>query len=276
MQVEQQFDVVGRRLPRKEAIAKVTGAQRYSGDISFPKMLHAKVLRSPYAHALVKKIDTSKAEKLPGVKAILTHQNVAQTPVWHNSVLLPGVVTNDSYIIERKARHVGDRIAAVAATRLDTAEKALDLIDVEYEELPAVFDLVEARKPDSPKVHDFVSRGANRIEVKNNILAPISVGFGDVEKGFKNSDTIVEEEYKVSRINNAPLERMCVTCSPTTDGRVEVWSTHQSIHEERESLARSLNMPPSRINVHRMYLGGSFGRSITLGFIEPICDGFKK
>lgn len=264
------FKVISRNLTKVEAEAKVRGELVFSSDVVLPKMLHLKVLRSPYAHALVKKIDTSKAEKLPGVKAVFTHKDVPKHSVWRSYVLRYSASTRDSHILEKEVRHVGDRVAAVVATSPEIAEEALGLIDVEYEELPAVFNAVDAYKSDAPLVHKMIMRGDKEHKCEKNVCYPIFVHKGDVKKGFKEADIIVEEEFKFGRPNNIPMERCSCVCRPYTGGRLEVWAQEQSIHGTRMDIAYSLGIPQSKVKVHRMFLGGAFGAHILPGFLEFI------
>lgn len=265
------FSVVGRRQPKIEALDKVTGRLNYSGDLQFPDTLHVKILRSPYAHANIISIDTSRARALEGVEAVITHEDVPEKPTMHQFLFHPTVMFYDSYLLESKVRHVGDRVAAVAAISPEIAQRALELIEVKYEELPAVFDLAETFSSAAPAIHTRAWRGDNPIEIKNNIVDEKEENFGDVEKGFAEADFVVESSYRTSRPNPAPLERTVVTCVPDGRGGIDVYATTQSIHALRKNIAASLDIPLSRVNCHWNYLGGSFGAHIHTGWIEPIC-----
>lgn len=183
----QDFLVMGKRLPRPDGVVKATGAAKYTTDVTLPGMLIAKVLRSPYPHAKILKVDKSKAEKLPGVEAAITFEDVPRKLFNDRTIDLltpypPARSKKDRYILSDKARFVGDPIAAVAAINERIAEEALELIDVEYEKMPAVFDTEEAVKPGAPKIHDFA---------EGNIAEHVPFGFpkGDVE-GDSNRLTI--------------------------------------------------------------------------------------
>jgi CO/xanthine dehydrogenase Mo-binding subunit len=234
---EKKFNVVGKRLEKIEARQKITGELKFSGDITFPGSLHAKILRSPCAHAHIKHIDTSKALKLKGVKAVITHEDVPEIPTMHQFLHLPSVMFYDSFLLEKKVRHYGDRVAAVAATSPEIAEEALELIKVEYEPLQAVFDPMEAIKPNAPVIHDAARRGETPIQIKNNIVATREIEIGDVEKGFLEADFVLENVFKTSRPNNAPLERTVVVCVPEAGGKLEIYGTTQGIHAMRMNLA---------------------------------------
>jgi len=212
MKERDEFLVIGKDHPKVEVEEKVTGEYEFAGDISLPHMLHAKILRSPYAHALVKSINTKQAKELPGVKAVITHEDVKErwfvrAPGTHSS----NPRTLDTRIIDEKMRYVGDRVAAVAATSLEIAEEALGLIEVEYEKLPAVFDPIEAMQPGAPVIHDSIKMADNNIPIKNNIVGPTYMTIGDVEEGFKQADLVIENEFRSGYVHNSPLGRpVCI------------------------------------------------------------------
>ena len=260
MKEKDEFLVIGKDYPKVEVEEKVTGEYEFVGDISLPHMLHAKILRSPYAHALVKSINTKRAKELPGVKAVITHEDVKErwftrAPGTHSS----NPRTLDTRIIDEKMRYVGDRVAAVAATSLEIAEKALELIEVEYEELPAVFDPIEAMQPGAPVIHDSIKMADNDIPIKNNIVGPTYMNMGDVEEGFKQADLVVENEFRSGYVHNSPLGRPACVCRPLPGGGLEIWNQTQGIHVTRMCLSKSLDIPMSKIKVHRVSLGGAFG-----------------
>ncbi len=184
--MEKAFSVIGKPFHRVEAREKATGEFQFVGDLpDLPKMLYAKILRSPHAHALVAHIDTSKAERFPGVKVVLTHQDV------NGQFVTRAISANpqkprpwDSYALEKEVRYVGDRVAAVAATTPEIAEEALGLIEVDYEPLPAVFDPVEALRPEAPRVHKYNFTPEEAFLIENNVVAPMVMSLGDIEKGF--------------------------------------------------------------------------------------------
>jgi len=263
--------IIGKRQDRKEAWLKATGKMKYTGDMVLPGMLHCKILRSPHAHAMVKSIDVSEALKVPGVVDIITHDDVPKILSMHQFLHVPEIMYYDSYILEKHARHVGDRIAAVAAETLEAAEEALEQIKVEYEVLPAAITIEDTLKPDAHPIHEEARKGNKPVNLRGNILETTDVSIGDVEKGFAEADVIIERTYMTSSPNNAPLERTCVVCAPAADGRLDVWGTTQGIHAMRINMANSLGLPVSKLRCHRMYLGGAFGAHIHTGFIENIC-----
>jgi len=269
--MEKGLSVVGKDVPKIEAVGKATGTLRYTSDIFFPNMLYAKILRSPYAHARVKRIDASKAQKLQGVKSVLTFKDVPQEPYGLDDLGDPANAIRDKHILEGTARYVGDRIAVVAASDIETCQKALEMIDVEYEELPAVFEVGEALKSGAPRVHDYYVMGGRRIEPRNNIATVTTHVEGDVEKGFTDSEYIFEGEYRTSSPQQVPLERTVVVCRPEADGRLSVWSTNQSIHGLRYTICNLLGLPFSKVRANRIFIGGAFGSYIHTRFDEPMC-----
>ncbi len=268
---EQKFDVVGKRFEKIEAVEKATGKLKYSGDLFFPDTLHAKILRSPHAHANIKNIDVSKASKLKGIKAIITHKDVPDIPTMHQFLHMPEFMYYDSFLLEKKVRHYGDRVAAVAATTPDIADEALELIKVEYEPLPALIDPLESVKAGAPVIHDIAMRGSNSVQIKNNIIGTRELEIGNVDQGFMEADLVIENVFKTSRPNCAPLERTTVICIPGPGGKLDIYGTTQGIHAMRMNIASSIDIPLHKINCHRVYLGGSFGAHIHTGWIEPIC-----
>ena len=272
MRDSERFLVIGRDHPGVEVEEKVKGEYEFIGDMSLPNMLHGKVLHSPRAHALVRKINTKRAEELPGVKAVITHKDVPQRLVvrargTHSSKPR----SQDSHILEEEVRYVGDRVAAVAATSVDIAEEALGLIEVEYEELSAVFDPVQAMQPGAPPVHRTIRLGDEDIQVNNNILAPTYMTIGDVEERFKQAELVIENEFRTGYVHNSPMGRPVCICRPLPGGRLEVWNQTQGIHPTRMCLAASLGIPMSKIKVHRVSLGGAFGYYIYLHYSDIIC-----
>ena len=265
------FNVVGRRLQKVEAAEKARGALKFSGDLNFPNMLHAKILRSPYAHARVKHVETARALKLAGVKAVITHQDVPKFPTMHQFLHQPHVLFYDSFLLEEKVRHFGDRVAAVAATAPEIAEEALDLIEVEYEQLPVVADGLTAMQESAPAIHSMARRGENPVEIRNNTVGTREFVIGDIEHGFRQSELVIENCFRTSRPNPAPLEPTTVVCLPGPGGSIEVYGTTQGIHPMRMNIASSLGLPLHKVNCHRVFLGGSFGAHIHTGWIEPIC-----
>jgi xanthine dehydrogenase molybdenum-binding subunit len=235
---------VGNVHPRPDAVAKVTGRAKYTDDLQFEGMLHARVKRAMVPSAIVKRIDVSKAKALPGVAAVLTAEDI---PGERNH----GLVIYDWPImvgVGERVRYVGDAIAIVAAETREIATQALDLIEVEFEPLPVVTDPVQAAQPDAPKIHP-----------NGNLLKHIKVRKGDVEQGFAEADVILEHTFYTPMHDHAFLEPECSIARPTPDGRMEVYVGSQIPYADRQQIARALGWPESRVHVIGQLMGGGFG-----------------
>jgi xanthine dehydrogenase molybdenum-binding subunit len=236
------LNVVGRPLPRPDAIDKVTGAAKYADDYVFPGMLHARTLRANCPHATIKRIDTSKAKALPGVHAVLTADDI---PGEKNH----GLVIHDwPALAYEKVRYIGDPVAIVAADTREIATQALELIEVEYEPLPVIDNPVYARQPDAPPIHE-----------SGNLLKHIKVRKGDVQQGFAESDVIIEREYHTPFTEHAFLEPECAIGRVTDDDRIEVYVGSQIAYQDRHQIARCLGVPESQVRVIGTLIGGGFG-----------------
>jgi xanthine dehydrogenase molybdenum-binding subunit len=246
-QAKKDFSVVGKRTPRIDAYERVTGQAQYTGDLQLPGMLYARVLRSPHPHAKIISIDTSKAERLPGVKAVIHHGN-AQIP-WSS-----GGHTHRRFIFNNPVRFVGDPVAAVAAADRHIAEEALGLIEIKYEKLAHVLDPNEALKPDAPKI----GPEGNLSVGKGNFSAPIEESWGDVDNGFKAADRIFEDTYITKHVNNAQLERR-VSVAKWEAGKLTVFASTQGVSNARTDIAKDFGLPLSKVRVVSKYMGGGFG-----------------
>lgn len=266
-----QFDTLGRITHRKDGIAKVTGAEKYSSDITLPRMWHARVLRSPYAHAKIKSIDTSGAEALGAV--CLTFSDIPKLKYNERIVSTPPHLYRDRTVLADKARHVGEAIAAVAAPSEVLAEKALRAIKVEYELLPTITTPEQSMQPGAEPIHSSVVLGDKELTIENNIAIKREIKVGDIEKGFAEADLILEREFKTSRIYHAQMECKSVVCNPEPDGGITVWPTTQSIHNVRQLLGEIYDLPLHKVNVKRVPIGGTFGSSIQMNSVIPICVG---
>lgn len=256
--------VVGKSVLRPDAYEKVRGGRAFPVNVRLPGMLHAKLLRSSHAHARIVRIDASRAERLPGVKAVLLPQDVPQrryTPVYFVPTLAASMV-QDMVVMSDRVRWVGQPIAAVAATSEEVAEAALELIEVEYEELPAVFDPEAAMREGAPQLHDHAP---------GNVAVNPVFEFGDLERGFAEADHVFEGTYTTQRVHTCYMEpRVCVV-DADPHGVVTVHSSTQHIFGLREKLAFVLGIPESRARVVRpAYIGGGFGGKLDLGHIEPL------
>ena len=240
---------IGRRMRKVDGFAKATGRARYTDDISLPGMLHGKILRSPHPHARIVAIHTSRAEALPGVHGIVTGRDMPTT-----YGIIPWTPDEHPLCVD-KVRHVGDGVAAVAAVDEDTANAALDLIDVVYEELPAYLDPHEAiAATDGPYIHEPRRRGRN-----GNVTKVVELAFGDVESGFEDADLVVEGDYFFEGTTHTPIEPHCAIGLAEPDGRLTVWSATQVPHYLHRELARVLELDPARVRVVQPPVGGAFG-----------------
>lgn len=248
------IDPVGKSVPRIDGKGIVTGQTKYVFDVKFPNMLIGKMIRSPHAHARILKIDTSKAEALPGVKAIITAKDTYNIKYGSNEYFFPHTV--DQMAIEsEKVRYIGDEIGAVAAVDEETALKALELIDVQYETLPAVFDMVEAMKPGAPQIH----------EAMNNIGVILPVNFGNPDRALKESDYVREDIFYASAAAMAALEpHVCVGQWETFSNKITLWASSQAPFKCREALAKTLKMDLNDVRVIKLAVGGGFGGKLEM------------
>jgi CO/xanthine dehydrogenase Mo-binding subunit len=246
---------VGAKLPRYDGIAHVTGRTNFVDDVKAPGMLQARALRSPHHHAAIRSVDTSRAEKLRGVRAVVTHADVPKNVYGHLEAL--GVPADEPLLAEDVVRWKGQAIAAVAAEDVDTAMEALDLIDVEYEERPALFDIRLAFEPDAPEVHHwgpvFPHFGPhNHRRVRK----------GDVEWAFEKADTIVSGVYRPQAIEHCPLETQAALVIPEADGRLTIYSCTQAMYFSLGVVAAHLELPLNRIKLMGGTVGGGFGGKV--------------
>lgn len=251
---DQYVDPVGKPVPRIEARGIVTGQLKYAFDLSFPNMLVAKMLRSPHAHARILSIDTSKAEALPGVKAVVTAKDTFQIKFGSNEYFFPHTV--DQMALEaEKVRYIGDEIAAVAAVDEETVDAALKLIDVKYEVLPAVFEIEEAIKPTAPLVHNSL----------NNMAVILPVNFGNPARVMKEADHVREDRFWCPVAHPVPMEpHVCVGQWETFTNKVTLWSSSQAPFKVREALAKTLKLDLNDVRVIKMPTGGGFGGKLEM------------
>jgi CO/xanthine dehydrogenase Mo-binding subunit len=265
---------IGKTVRRLDYRTKVTGRAQYLADMMLPGMCYGKILRSPYPHARIVRIDATRAWSVPGVVAVLTRDDILQ-----NQGIEPfyGPVFNDQTIVAtEKVRHVGDPVAAVAALSNDAAEAALEMIEVDYEELPAVLDVREALKPEATLVHKSVklpsSGFADLAEIKpvdgTNICTHFKLNRGDVEKGFTEADRVFEDTFTLPATQHSFLETHA--CIASVDaGRITVWATTQNPFVVRTQLANIFKIPVARVRVIVPYLGGGYGGKV-YPKVEPI------
>ncbi len=248
------IDPVGKSVPRIDGRGIVTGQTKYVFDVSFPNMLVGKMIRSEHPHARILSIDTSKAEKLPGVRAVITAKDTHNIKYGSNEYFFPHTV--DQMAIEsEKVRYIGDEIGAVAAIDEETALEALKLIDVKYEVLPSVTDVLEAMKPGAPQIH----------EAMNNIGVILPVNFGNPERAFKESFHVREDKFYASAAAMAALEpHVCIGQWETFTNKITLWSSSQAPFKCRESLAKTMKMDLNDVRVIKLAVGGGFGGKLEM------------
>ena len=256
------FKYIGKPIPPHDAFQKVTGTATYTIDLELPGMLYAKLVTSTVPHARIKKIDVSRALEVPGVVKVVTGRDYPYRV---------GMYAGDRDLLAvDKVTWVGHPVAAVIAETLEAAEKAMDLVDVEYEELPAVFDPLEALKPDAPLIHEKMEEYRHSPAFKpvpgTNIANKFTLIKGDIKKGFEESDEIIEEEFHISHVSHCYMEVQNVIAHYHLDGTVEIWTSWQNVAPVRQIMALSLGITHNKIIVRIPFVGGGFGGKAGLGW----------
>jgi CO/xanthine dehydrogenase Mo-binding subunit len=246
--------IVGQPLGKLEGIGKVSGQARYSGDVTLPGLIWGKALRSPLPHARILRIDTSRARALPGVLTVLTAQDLPDILVGRRMFDMPMLARD-------RVRFVGEKVAVVAAVDPDIAEEALALIDVEYEDLPAVFDPVEAIRDGAPILHENPGAydGAPSERPHPNVQSVLRFKLGDVEAGFGKADRIFEHTFRTQLDHQGYLEPHAGVVAIDDDGRVQVWASNKMPFRLKELLSHALQLAPEQIRVNLTPIGGDFG-----------------
>ena len=249
------MQVVGIATPRVEGELKVTGKAQYSADVKLPGTLWGKCLRSPIQYGRIKSIDTSKAWQVPGVKAVITGQDVTGLRIgrciYDTPVLADGVV-----------RFIGEKVAAVAAETTLAADQALELIEVEYEELEPLLDPVEATKPDAPALHpDLLTYKGLPVPVEelSNVFAYLRWGKGNIEEGFKQADVIVENTYTTQVTHQSYIEPHACVVKADPSGGAEIWSCSKTPFAVRGQLSNCIGVAKEKLIFHPTHIGGDFG-----------------
>ena len=260
--------IIGAAVGRVEGAEKVSGQAVYGADVHFRDTLWGKILRSPYPHARILRIDTSKASQVPGVKAIVTGKDEPDHYQGKSIRDIPVLCWD-------KVRYIGDKVAAIAAESREAAEEAIDLIDVEYEELPAVFDVLEAMKPGAPILHDDapsydgapadIMAGAG-----SNELNKLTWGKGDIEKGFAEADVVLEHTFRIPIHHQGYLEPQSFMVKINDDCSVEGWASTKSPFGTRAQFAKAAGISPGQIRIHAVHVGADFGGKSGAGEL-PIC-----
>ena len=248
--------MIGRGLPRIDAVPKVTGEAQYTVDLKMPGLLIGKILRSPHPHARIKSIDVAAAAQLKGVRAVITAKDVPD-----NLFSFYQWLADKNILCGEKVRYVGDEVAAVAAVDEATAEQALALIDVVYEPLPAVFDIEEAMRPGAPLVHD---------DKESNATWSVQRLFGDPDTALAECDYVVEGTYVTHAVAHTCLEVSNCVAKWDEKDRLTVWTNAQAPHTQRQEVARILGIPRRNVRVINSYMGGGFGSKLVMDMKVPI------
>ena len=248
--------MIGSSVPVRDAALKVTGQIRYVDDMKLPGMLYAKLLHSPYAHARIKSIDTSEAEALPGVEAVVTYLNSPKNH--YNGNGEDKDINPSELVFDQVVRYVGDKVAAVAAETKEIAAKAIRLIKVEYEELPVYL-----------KPQDALAEGAYPIHEGGNLVMGAGSSGGDVDKAFSEADELFSAEYHMPAVNHCSIETHVSIADYDASGKLTVWTPTQDAYGQRINLHRIFDLPMSKIRVISPVMGGGFGGKIDL-VTEPV------
>lgn len=266
------LSVVGKSLTRVDVLEKVTGKAVYCDEIKLPRMLHAKLLRSPLPHAKILRVDTSKARKIPGVKVVLTSENAPRkrygVTVFDQTILAVDVV-----------RYAGEPIAAIAAESIEAAEEAIELIEVEYEELPAIFDPEEAMNTNPPVIihPDLFKYSKTAHEEyrpcldsdRSNVNYHYKLRKGDIERGFREADFVLENKFTSAMVQHCPIEPHVAVAQVDDHGNLTVYTGRQMIHRAKHQLSDLFDIIPSKVRIISPYIGGGFGNKIVL---TPSCE----
>ena len=265
---EVEYNIVGKRPIRPDGVEKVTGRAQYGADVKLTGLLYGKVLRSPHPHARIRSIDTSKAEAVPGVRAVVTAKDLPFASLSKEE--LGGdygrlKFASDHMLASDKVLFKGHPVAAVAAVNAHVAESAMALIEVDYEVLDAVVDVREAMQEGAPLLHeDLRTSSMGEIADKpSNIAAHLTYEKGDVEKGFSEADVVIEQEYNTASVHQGYIEPHNSTAFWNTDGQLNVWTSTQGAFAVRAAVADVLRLPVSKVKVTPMEIGGGFGGKIT-------------
>jgi CO/xanthine dehydrogenase Mo-binding subunit len=252
-----EYTYIGKKMPRVDTRAKVTGEARFTADLNLPRMLVGKILRSPHPHARILNIDVSAAQKLPGVKAVVTGKDTLGRK-WgvFRYTLDQQLLTTD------KVRFIGEDVAAVAAVDEETALAALELIKVEYEVLEPVFDPMEAMSPEAPLLHD---------DFPNNINIHVPIHVGDVEAGFKKSYYVREDTYSAPEDSYFQAEPYAVVARFDMDDNLEIWMPNAGPHMKSKPLSNLLGIPLNKVRVRKITIGGAFGGRSEISAADFIC-----
>ena len=258
MSEQETLKVVGKSSRKIDGEKLALGRGTFVDDVEMRGLLHCKVLWSPHAHARITHIDTSRAEALPGVHAVLTHRNVPRVPFTTAGQGHPEPSPYDTYTFDSKVRYVGDRVAAVAAETADIAEHALSLIEVRYESLPAILDADEAMREGAPVIHDE-EESSGIFNAKRNLAAHIEASVGDVEDALSKAEVVLDREFVVPYVQQVPIEPHVSMAWLDEDNRIVIRTSTQVPFHVRRIVARAIQVPVKRIRVIKPRIGGGFG-----------------
>ena len=280
--IQSKFKVVGTRPVRHDGTDKVTGRAVYGADIQLPGLLHGKILRSPHAHARIKSIDTERASAHPGVMAVVTHSDLPWTDdrlmdVGEDLVMSLRYLST-AVLADDKALHKGHPVAAVAASNPHAAEEALDLIEVEYEVLPAVTNVEDAMRPGAPVLHENITAPEGlgfEAESGSNVAGHSQQVLGDADTAFAEADVVVEREFRTKMVHQGYIEPQTCTALWGQDGRLTIWNSSQGQFGMRDQICRLLDVPVSEVKVVPLEIGGGFGGKLR-AYLEPVAALLSK
>lgn len=272
------YSVVGTSVARRDAVEKVTGLANYTANLRMPRMLHAKILRSPLPHARILNIDASRARRLPGVRAVLTRHEIVDRANF--SANFGRFFADQSVVAIERVRYVGDAVAAVAAVDRAAAEEALALITVEYEELPAVFSVEETLEPSAPVLHEsFVPTHSRPYgfgeQAGTNICGHMHLEHGDLEAGFNQADYVFENEYTAPKQAHCTMEPHVAVADWRPTGRLTLWTSTQVPFFVRDQMTRMFHLPKGHVCVRVDNVGGGYGAK-TSAKVEPVAAVLAK
>ena len=280
--IKSKFKVVGTRPVRHDGTDKVTGRAVYGADIQLPGLLHGKILRSPHAHARIKSISTERASAHPGVMAVVTHSDLPWTDdrlmdVGEDLVMSLRYLST-AVLADDKALHKGHPVAAVAASNPHAAEEALDLIEVEYEVLPAVTNVEDAMRPGAPILHGNITAPEGlgfEAESGSNVAGHSQQVLGDADTAFAEADVVVEREFRTKMVHQGYIEPQTCTALWGQDGRLTIWNSSQGQFGMRDQICRVLDVPVSEVKVVPLEIGGGFGGKLR-AYLEPVAALLSK
>src|SRR6266850_1582108 len=272
---KKKYSVLGKRPVRHDGMDKVTGKAIYTADLTLPNLAHGKIVRSPHAHARIKRIDASEALKMPGVLAIVTHDDFPDLQAKFAIMGEAGAVNlahlAANCLAKGKVLYKGHAIAAVAATNIHIAEEAAKRVKVEYEVLPSVTWVLDAMKPDAPILHDDLRTDemGKKGDKPTNIQVRLVFEKGKPEEGFKQAEVVVEREFRTASVHQGYIEPHAAVAMWNEDGRLKIWCATQGAFNARQQVAELLQIRVSQVVVVPCEIGGGFGGKIAV-YLEPV------